>query len=78
MTNPQPRQIMNKYIVILNYAARGMVIAIGLLWVSGLIPALNFDPTVRMFGLVIMLFGVYRMAMFWAQQQEYKRYKDDE
>jgi hypothetical protein len=69
---------MNKYVILLNYAARGMVIVIGLLWVSGLIPALNFDPNVRMFGLIFILFGVYRVAMFWAQVQEQKRYRDDE
>ncbi|MBD1211029.1 MAG: hypothetical protein H9535_21565 [Ignavibacteria bacterium] len=69
--------MMNKYVVILNYATRSMVVIIGLAWVSGLIPALSFDPNVRMFGVVFILFGAYRIATFWAQHQEYKRYNND-
>ncbi len=69
--------MMNKYVVILNYATRGMVVLIGLAWVSGLFPALSFDPNVRMFGIVFILFGAYRLATFWSQHQEYKRYNND-
>jgi hypothetical protein len=54
-----------------------MVVLIGLAWVSGLFPALSFDPNVRMFGIVFILFGVYRLATFWSQHQEYKRYNND-
>ncbi|MFY7998677.1 MAG: hypothetical protein ACOVSW_08760 [Candidatus Kapaibacteriota bacterium] len=70
--------MMNKYVLILNYAARGLVMLIGLLWVFGWIPAVTFDPNVRMFGVVFILFGAYRLATFWSQHQEYKRYNNDE
>jgi uncharacterized membrane protein HdeD (DUF308 family) len=69
---------VNKYVIMLNYAARGLVILVGIFWVSGFIPAVSFDTNVRMFGVVFILFGVYRVAMFWSQQQEYNRYNDDE
>ena len=69
--------MMNKYVLILNYATRALVVLIGLAWVSGAIPAVSFDPNVRMFGVVFILFGAYRLATFWAQHQEYKRYNND-
>lgn len=68
---------MNKYVVLLNYVARAMVMLLGVAWVAGWIPAVSFDPNVRMFGVVVILFGVYRLATFWAQHQEYKRYRDE-
>jgi hypothetical protein len=54
-----------------------MVMVLGVAWVAGWIPAVSFDPNVRMFGVVVILFGVYRLATFWAQHQEYKRYNDE-
>ncbi|TAE30727.1 MAG: hypothetical protein EAZ92_04130 [Candidatus Kapaibacterium sp.] len=66
----------NKFIVYLNYAARGMVGLVGVLWVSGLVPMVNGDVNVRMFGIVIILFGVYRVAMYWNQRQQEARYEE--
>jgi hypothetical protein len=68
----------NPFIVWLNYAARGMVALIGVLWVSGLVPTVKDDVNVRMFGVVIILFGIYRVAMYWNQRQAAKRYEDFE
>jgi hypothetical protein len=31
-----------------------------------------------MFGVVIILFGIYRVAMYWNQRQAAKRYEDFE
>ncbi len=69
---------MSRFALILNYAARGMVILVGILWVSGLIPAVNYDTNLKMFGVVFILFGFYRVATFYTQQMEYKRHQDDE
>lgn len=66
----------NKFIVGLNYAARGMVALVGVLWVSGVIPGFNSDVNVRMFGIVIILFGVYRVAMYWNQRQAEQHNED--
>jgi hypothetical protein len=69
--------MMNKYVLILNYSARSLVILIGLAWIMGWLPAVGTDPNIRMFGVVFILFGIYRLATFWAQHQEYKRYRRD-
>ena len=69
--------MMNKYVLLLNYSTRALVVLIGLAWVLGVIPAVSFDPNVRMFGVVFILFGANRLATFWAQHQEYKRYNND-
>jgi hypothetical protein len=66
----------SRFVVWLNYAARGMVALVGVLWVSGLIPGFNSDVNIRMFGIVIILFGVYRVAMYWNQRQAEERYED--
>jgi predicted RND superfamily exporter protein len=69
---------MNKTLLIVNYAARGMVVLVGVLWVSGLIPATAADANVRMFGVVFILFGVYRLATFYTQQLEYRHHQRDD
>jgi hypothetical protein len=69
---------MNKWLLILNYAARGMVVVVGLIWVSGLLPGIGHDVNLRMFGIVFILFGLYRLATFYTQQIEYRRYQHDE
>jgi hypothetical protein len=70
----------NKFLVWLNYASRGMVVLIGIFWVSGFfgfIPSMNNDNGIRIFGVVIILFGVYRLAMYWNQRQMEERYYDE-
>jgi hypothetical protein len=69
---------VNRWLLILNYAARGMVVVVGIIWVSGLIPGFRYDTNLRMFGVVFILFGFYRLATFYTQQMEYKRYRDDD
>ncbi|MCS6808819.1 MAG: hypothetical protein RML40_09095 [Bacteroidota bacterium] len=68
---------MNKYVIILNYVTRSIVLLVGIAWVVGWIPMIQNDPHVRMFGVVIILFGLYRLATFWSQHQEYKRYNNE-
>lgn len=64
---------MNKTLLIVNYAARGLVLLIGIIWVSGLLPGIGDDTNLRMFGLVFILFGLYRLATFYTQQMDYQR-----
>jgi hypothetical protein len=69
---------MNKWLLYFNYATRGMVVLIGLIWVAGIVPLVRYDTNLRMFGVVFILFGVYRLATFYTQQMEYKRYRDED
>lgn len=69
---------MNKTLLIVNYAARGLVLLIGIVWVSGFLPGIGDDTNLRMFGLVFILFGLYRLATFYTQQMDYQRQLRDE
>jgi hypothetical protein len=68
---------MNRWFLIINYAARGLVLVVGILWVSGLVPVVGNDSNLRMFGIVFILFGLYRLATFYTQQMEHKRSHDE-
>lgn len=58
------------YSDILNYGVRLVMIIVGLLMVFGFFTAPRQDPALmRMMGIVLILFGVYRMAMYYTKQQ---------
>ncbi len=59
------------YSNILNYSVRGAMVVFGLLMVFGVFTAPRQDPSLmRMMGIVMILFGVYRMAMYYTKQQQ--------
>jgi hypothetical protein len=68
---------VSKTFLIINYASRGLLIVVGLVWVSGFIPQLAYDTNLRMFGLVFILFGFYRLATFYTMRLEQERYERD-
>lgn len=65
---------MPQYLVILNYCVRGMValVGVGILFIPS--SMVNTDTTMlRTMGIVFVLFGVYRVASFYHQQNQQKR-----
>ncbi len=64
------------YSNLLNYGIRLVMILMGALMVFGVFTSPRQDPALmRMMGIVLILFGVYRMAMYHTKQQ--RRFKDD-
>ncbi|MES2765682.1 MAG: hypothetical protein V4642_07440 [Bacteroidota bacterium] len=58
------------YTHILNYGVRAAMIIVGLLMVLGVFSPPRQDASLmRMMGIVMILFGVYRMAMYYTKQQ---------
>jgi hypothetical protein len=64
------------YSKLLNYGIRIAMIIVGLLMAVGFFTAPGRDETLmRMLGIVLILFGVYRIAMYHNAQK--RRYDDD-
>ena len=62
---------------VLNYAIRGLTIVIGIILLSGGISSQYYDESVsRVLGVVLILFGIYRIVLYHFQQQ--RRDRDDE
>ncbi len=65
---------MPKYLLILNYVVRSMValVGVGILFLPT--PVGGTDTTMlRTMGIVFILFGVYRVASFYHQQNQLRR-----
>ena len=63
---------------IINYGIRILIILLGLLFVSGILMPEDFDPTMmRVFGVVFVLFGFYRLALYRAKKKRYNSIKDE-
>jgi len=64
---------------ILNYSIRALVLVIGLIFLTGLIIPAGGDSTMfRVMGLVVTLFGLYRLTTYYLQQKRYKFDNDDD
>jgi hypothetical protein len=65
---------MPTFLVILNYIVRAMVAVVGVIIFFLPIPAVDTDTTMfKTMGVVFMLFGVYRVASFYNQQNQLRR-----
>lgn len=65
--------------IILNYAVRSIVIVLGVIMLSGLIVPANADPTlVRAMGGVFVLFGIYRIIVYYSNLKRYRKENTDE
>jgi len=63
---------------IINYIVKIMIIIIGLILISGIIPITNEDTTLfRIMGGVFILFGVYRLAIYKMKYKEYNFNKEE-
>lgn len=70
---------------ILNYTVRGAIVLIGVLLLTGVLFPKNADTQMmKVFGVIFILFGLYRMAMYYSNTKRYKTYdfstkdKDDD
>jgi hypothetical protein len=62
---------------IINYGIRILIILLGLIFVSGYLAPEGADPTMmRVFGVVFVLFGIYRLLLYRANKKKYSA--DDE
>ncbi|HYF04435.1 MAG TPA: hypothetical protein VEC36_13710 [Patescibacteria group bacterium] len=65
------------YSKILNYGIRILMILMGFLMVFGVFTQPRQDPSLmRMMGIVLILFGIYRIAIYHTRQQ--RRHRDGE
>jgi hypothetical protein len=63
---------------ILNYTVRAVVVVIGILLLSGIIlPTLDIQMRI-MSGSIFVLFGIYRLSMYYTQQKRYKFMDEDD
>lgn len=63
---------------VINYGIRILIICLGLLFVSGYLMPEGSDPTMmRVFGVIFVLFGFYRLALYRANKKKYN-YNEDE
>ena len=61
---------------IVNYIVKIVIIIIGIIFISGIIPAPNGDTTLfRVMGVVFILFGVHRIVTY---KLKYKMYNSNE
>ena len=65
---------------IINYITRILIVIIGIVFTSGLIVPADGDVTrFRVMGIVFILFGIYRIAIYRmkTKQYDFKTNKDD-
>lgn len=61
---------------IINYSIRIIIIILGIVILSGIFVPEGSDPTMmRIFGIVFILFGFYRLALYRANRKRYKEKK---
>jgi len=57
---------------VINYSIRVLIIILGVIMVSGILSNPNWDPSfVRIMGIVFILFGVYRIIIYYSQVKRY-------
>jgi|APTNR8051073442_1049403.scaffolds.fasta_scaffold15937_3 hypothetical protein len=62
---------------IINYGIRILIILLGLVFVSGYFMPEDSDPTMmRVFGIIFVLFGFYRLALYRANKKRYSSKND--
>lgn len=63
---------------IINYLVRGLIVVIGLLLVLGwLLPPKTEPGLMRTFGVVFILFGLYRVVSYYTAQKRLQREKNE-
>ena len=67
------------FLFIINFAVRVIVILVGLVVLFDLLKIPNLDTQARIImGVVITLFGAYRLSIFYMQNKRYNFNDDDE
>jgi len=64
---------------IFNYTIRGLIIVFGMLLLLGVIAPPRADAAMtRIFGIVFILFGIYRIATYYTAQKRFAREQERE
>lgn len=64
---------------IINYTIRGLIVIVGLLILFGGIVLPQVDAKANtVFGIVFILFGLYRIAMYYTAQKRLEREQEEE
>lgn len=67
------------FLFIINFAVRVIVILVGLVVLFDLLKIPNLDTQARIImGVVITLFGAYRLSIFYMQNKRYNFNDDDD
>lgn len=65
--------------IIINYAVRVVIVILGIILLTGAFAPENADLALyRVMGVVFILFGIYRIAMYHINLKRYRRENDDE
>ena len=63
---------------ILNYSIRSLIVILGVLIVSGVILK-QIDIQMRIvFGIVFILFGIYRLTIYYMQEKRYNLMEEED
>ncbi len=64
---------------ILNYGVRLLIVVLGIAILLGYILPPNVESQIRwVFGIIFILFGIYRLSMYWTQEKRYKFMDEDD
>ncbi len=65
---------------IINYGARTLIIIVGILLVTGYLDPPGYADTtfIRVLGAVAILFGIYRIVIYYSQIKRQERYEEME
>ena len=62
----------------LNYGIKGLIVVVGILLLSGVIYSETADPAMqRLFGVVCILYGIYRIVIYRTKTKTYNFSNDD-
>jgi len=64
---------------IINYGIRVLIILLGVVMVSGMLSNPNWDSTfIMIMGIVFILFGTYRIIIYYSQVKRYNFESEEE
>ncbi|MFH1049694.1 MAG: hypothetical protein V1779_02050 [bacterium] len=57
---------------IINYSIRALIIVLGIVMLSGVLSSADWNPTfLKIMGIVFILFGTYRIIIYYSQVKRY-------
>jgi len=67
------------FLIILNYFIKGLTILLGLVFLTGLFLPDNMstEPMLKVMGVILIVWGIYRIFIYRSQLKRYKRYEKE-